>query len=47
VRERIDARGRVLIPLDEAGVSALADRLAAEDIESVAILFAQLHEPGA
>ena len=29
VRERIDARGGVLVPLDEAGVSALADRLAA------------------
>ena len=39
VRERIDARGRVLIPLDEAGVSSLADRLAAEGIESVAIGF--------
>ena len=37
VRERIDAGGRVLVPLDEAGVSALADRLAAEAIESVAI----------
>jgi N-methylhydantoinase A len=39
VRERIDARGRVLIPLDEAGVSALADRLAAEGVEAVAIGF--------
>jgi len=39
VRERIDARGRVLMPLDEAGVSSLADRLAAEGIESVAIGF--------
>jgi N-methylhydantoinase A len=39
VRERIDARGRVLVPLDEAGVSALADRLAAERIEAVAIGF--------
>jgi N-methylhydantoinase A len=37
VRERIDAGGRVLVPLDEAGVSSLADRLAAEAIESVAI----------
>jgi N-methylhydantoinase A len=26
VRERIDARGRVLVPLDETGVSSLADR---------------------
>ena len=39
VRERIDARGRVLTPLDEAGVSALAGRLAAEGIESLAIGF--------
>ena len=39
VRERIDARGRVLMPLDEAGLSSLADRLAAEGIESVAIGF--------
>ena len=39
VRERIDARGRVLMALDEAGVSSLADRLAAEGIESVAIGF--------
>ena len=28
VRERIDARGRVLVPLDEAAVAALAERLA-------------------
>jgi N-methylhydantoinase A len=39
MRERIDARGRVLVPLDEAGVSFLADQLAAEAIESVAIGF--------
>jgi N-methylhydantoinase A len=39
VKERIDARGRVLVPLDETGVSALADRLAAERVESVAIGF--------
>jgi len=39
VPERIDARGRVLVPLDGAAVAALADRLAAEDIESVAIGF--------
>src|SRR6185369_11402407 len=35
VKERIDARGRVLVPLDETGVSALAGRLAAERVESV------------
>jgi N-methylhydantoinase A len=39
VRERIDARGRVLLPLDEAALVPLADRLAAEGIESVAIGF--------
>ncbi len=39
VRERIDARGRVLVPLDEAGVSSLADGLAAAGIQSVAIGF--------
>ena len=39
VRERIDARGRVLVPLDEAGVSSLADRLAAAGVQSVAIGF--------
>src|SRR5713101_3727468 len=39
VRERIDARGRVLTPLDEAGLAQLADRLAADGIESIAIGF--------
>ncbi|MBV9687260.1 MAG: hydantoinase/oxoprolinase family protein, partial [Alphaproteobacteria bacterium] len=39
VRERIDARGRVLVPLDEAGVSSLAQRLAAAEVQSVAIGF--------
>ena len=39
VRERIDAQGRVLVPLDEAGVAALAGRLAAEAVEAVAIGF--------
>ena len=39
VRERIDARGRVLVPLDEAGVSSLADRLTAAGIQAVAIGF--------
>ncbi len=39
VRERIDARGRVLVPLDVAGVSSLADRLAAAGVQSVAIGF--------
>src|ERR1700746_2044777 len=39
VRERIDAGGRVLVPLDEAGVSSLADQLAAAGVQSVAIGF--------
>jgi N-methylhydantoinase A len=39
VRERIDAQGRVLVPLDVAGVSSLADRLAAAGVQSVAIGF--------
>jgi N-methylhydantoinase A len=39
VRERIDAAGRVLVPLDEAGVAALAGRLAQEGVEAVAIGF--------
>jgi N-methylhydantoinase A len=38
-RERIDARGRILVPLDEAAIAALAERLADEHIESVAIGF--------
>jgi len=37
VPERIDVNGKVLRPLDEAAVEALADRLAAEHIESVAV----------
>jgi N-methylhydantoinase A len=39
VKERIDARGRVLVPLDEAGVEALAENLAALEVEAVAIGF--------
>ncbi len=39
VPERIDARGRVLTPLDEACVATLADRLAALGVEAVAIGF--------
>jgi N-methylhydantoinase A len=39
VRERIDARGRVLIPLDEAGVVSLAGRLTALGVEAVAVGF--------
>jgi N-methylhydantoinase A len=39
VRERIDAGGRVLVPLDEAATAAVADRMAAERITAVAIGF--------
>ena len=39
VRERIDARGRVLVPLDEAGVVAIAERLAELGIGAAAIGF--------
>ena len=39
VRGRVDARGRVLVPLDEAQVAQLAHRLAALSVESVAIGF--------
>ena len=39
VKERVDARGRVLVPLDEDGVSSLTERLAALGIEAVAIGF--------
>jgi N-methylhydantoinase A len=37
VPERIDAKGRILAPLDEEAVARLAGRLATEGIESVAI----------
>src|SRR5262249_6631825 len=39
VPERMNAQGRVVIPLDEAAVERLAERLAADAIESVAIGF--------
>ncbi len=39
VPERIDARGRVNTPLDEGAVEAIAERLSALGIESVAIGF--------
>jgi N-methylhydantoinase A len=39
VRERIDAQGRVLVPLDEKGVAALAGRLSEQEVEAVAIGF--------
>jgi N-methylhydantoinase A len=39
VPERIDARGRVVVPLDEAAVTRLAERLNADGVDSVAIGF--------
>jgi len=39
VPERIDARGRTIIPLDEGAVEILAERFAGSGIESVAIGF--------
>jgi N-methylhydantoinase A len=39
VPERIDAQGRVVIPLDEAAVAALVGRLQADEVESIAIGF--------
>ncbi len=39
VAERIDARGRIVVPLDEAGVVGLADRLRADGVASIAIGF--------
>lgn len=37
VRERVDAKGNVLIPLDRAEVEALADRIGEAKFESVAV----------
>ncbi len=39
VPERIDARGRIVTPLDEGAVEALAERFAPSAIESVAVGF--------
>jgi N-methylhydantoinase A/oxoprolinase/acetone carboxylase beta subunit/N-methylhydantoinase B/oxoprolinase/acetone carboxylase alpha subunit len=39
VPERIDRRGRVLLPLDEAAVRSLVPRLASERVESIAVGF--------
>jgi N-methylhydantoinase A len=41
VPERIDAKGRVLLPLDETAVEALVSPLRQEKIESIAIAFLQ------
>src|SRR5690348_16433823 len=39
IRERVDAQGNVLVPLDEASTQRALDRLAAESIEAVAVGF--------
>lgn len=39
IRERLDARGEVVTPLDESQVRALADALANADVEAVAVCF--------
>ena len=39
VTERVDAKGKVLVPLDEEGVRRIADALAAARIEAVAVGF--------
>lgn len=39
VEERVDAKGAVIVPLDESGLEALATRFAALGIESVAVAF--------
>jgi N-methylhydantoinase A len=39
VTERVDKSGRVLTPLEQAEVEAACERIAAEDIESVAVVF--------
>ncbi|KAA8996452.1 hydantoinase/oxoprolinase family protein [Affinibrenneria salicis] len=41
IAERIDAQGRVLLPLDEAAVHQLAQTLKQQEIESVAIVYLQ------
>jgi N-methylhydantoinase A len=39
VPERINAQGKIILPLDETAVERLADRILAEEIDSVAIGF--------
>ena len=47
VRERIDARGQVLLPLDEADVRGVAEALRAAGVESVAVAFLHAYANGA
>ncbi len=39
IRERIDAQGNVLVPLDEASITRALDRIASQNIEAVAVGF--------
>ena len=39
IRERIDAQGNVLVPLDDASVTRALDTLAGQDVEAVAVGF--------
>jgi N-methylhydantoinase A len=39
VRERIDAQGRVLVPLDEASVARAVETVAAQKVEAIAVGF--------
>jgi N-methylhydantoinase A len=39
IRERVSAKGEVLIPLDEAQLASIAEKLKSESIEAVAICF--------
>src|SRR6476659_1196962 len=47
VKERVRADGEVLIPLDEAGLAALSDKLDALGIEAAAIMFINCYANGA
>lgn len=37
IRERVDAQGKVLLPLDDASVESAIDMLAAQEVEAVAV----------
>lgn len=39
IRERLDAQGKILVPLDEQSVLDAADRLVADGVEAIAICF--------
>src|SRR5205085_9561912 len=39
IRERLDARGRVLAPLDERGVRAAVTRLHAQSVQAIAVCY--------